>query len=371
MRFALVGVGGAGSRVVDQILDIESSTGRDFSRGNAIVFTTSSTDLGDCQRVKDGYQHLIGDTNPAVSGDGVSGNPDLAIESAHSDLDEIRREFDSISMLEMDAILLVAGIGGGTGAGVGAVLLKELVELYELPIYFLGILPGLNEGRKPARNASRALRTIVPEADNVILFDNESWRPDDQTLQESYHRLNRKLALRVVSLFAGGEFGSREGAENKLDPSDIMRTLDTGGVSSMGFASLGVSVNKPGIFSRLLGRVEDDTQPSDAAKVKWLVRNAASSRLTLPCNIASAERALVVLSGPPSALSRKGFEEARHWLGQVTDTVDVLAGDEPIKGSSDLSAVVLLSNVTDVPRIDEMQNQALGKLAGSKVSSED
>ena len=72
-----------------------------------------------------------------------------------------------------------------------------------------------------------------------------------------------------------------------------------------------------------------------------------------------AERALIVLSGPSAKLSRRGFESARHWLEEETDTVEVRAGDEPIPGSSELTATVALSNVTDVPRIDAIQDRAV------------
>ena len=79
--------------------------------------------------------------------------------------------------------------------------------------------------------------------------------------------------------------------------------------------------------------------------------------MTLPCDISSADRALIQLSGPSNDLSRKGFESGRYWLEQETDTVEVLAGDEPHESSSKLTAAILLSNVTEVPRIDEMQEQ--------------
>lgn len=72
-----------------------------------------------------------------------------------------------------------------------------------------------------------------------------------------------------------------------------------------------------------------------------------------------ARIALVVLSGPPDAVSRKGFESARYWLERETDTVEVLAGDEPRPRASTLTATVVLTNVTDVPRIDALQERAV------------
>ncbi|OYR55758.1 cell division protein, partial [Halorubrum sp. E3] len=60
---------------------------------------------------------------------------------------------------------------------------------------------------------------------------------------------------------------------------------------------------------------------------------------------------------------------AREWLEQEADTVDVLAGDDPRPDSSTLAAVVLLSNVTDTPRINEIQDQAVD--AQNKIQEQD
>ena len=97
----------------------------------------------------------------------------------------------------------------------------------------------------------------------------------------------------------------------------------------------------------------------DAAKIKGLVRRAVNSRLTIPCEVSSADRALIVFAGPSSMISRKGIESAREWLEKEADTVEVLAGDDPREDSETLAAAVLLSNVTDAPRIKEIQNQAV------------
>ena len=72
----------------------------------------------------------------------------------------------------------------------------------------------------------------------------------------------------------------------------------------------------------------------------------------------------MILSGPPETLSRKGFEAGRHLLEEQTDTVDVLAGDEPLPAATTIRATVLLSNVTDVDRIEAVQERAVGLLAG-------
>lgn len=361
MELALVGVGEDGSRIVDRILAVEAETERTFSHGNALVCEISQTVPDDLDMVPEDQRFLIGDTHQAVTEQGVNGDPDLAVEVTENDLPEIRRAFDSLPIHECDGILVVAGLGSGTGSGAGSVIIEDLQATYDEPVYALGVLPAESEGGQAAVNAGRALRSVVPAADSMLTFDRETWQPRMDI--DGHDEATHALATRIVTLFAAGELDSSTIAENAVDSSDIIRTLAPGGISSLGHAETKLKSEPSGVLSRLLSwlgvRDEVEPQTTDAAKVKSLVRQAANSRLTAPCSVASAERALVVLSGPPQELSRRGFESARQWLEQETDTVEILAGDDPRTDSSTLEAVVLFSNVTDVPRINALQQQAV------------
>jgi cell division GTPase FtsZ len=218
----------------------------------------------------------------------------------------------------------------------------------------------------------------VPAADSTFLFDNERWvDADTEATEEQYEQANRELAYRIVTLFARGDHDPSSIGANTLDSSDIIRTLSPGGVASVGYAATELD-NGKGFLSWLLSVLpgsrgnEESDERTDAGKIQSLVRQSLNSRLTLPCEVSSAERVLVVLSGPPEELSRRGFESARQWLEEETETVEVLAGDDPRTGSSTVAAVVLLSNVTEVPRIDSMQQQAVEhECVGEKLQASD
>jgi cell division GTPase FtsZ len=360
MKLGLVGVGGAGSRIVNQIREHERETGRNFSDGNVLVFDTVEYDHPPSAVPRD-QCISIGDTHPDVGKAGVDGDVDLAAAATREEAHDIRRMLDFVSIHELDGVLLVAGLGGGTGGGVGPVLLEELVAAYDEPVYALGVLPGNYEDGLAALNAARSLRSVVPAADNTFLFDNDAWTSEGENADEAYARANREVAIRVTSLLGTGELESGEVAETAVDSSDVVRTLETGGVSSIGYASATIDARRDGFLGWLWDLLTGSGEELviDPATVNELVRQAVTSRLTLPCDVASAERALIVLSGPSAKLSRRGFESARHWLEEETDTVEVRAGDEPIPGSSELTATVALSNVTDVPRIDAIQDRAV------------
>ena len=364
MKLALVGVGGGGSRLVDTIRGLETTGDRKLCYGNLLTIDVSRTADVDFEHVSPEQHVTIGDTHREVD-EGVDGAQDLAVEIVRADFPEINRSLDSIPMRKLDGVLVVASLGGGTGSGAGAVLVERLQELYDKPVYVLGILPAAKAADRAALNAARSLRSIVPAADSVMLFDNDRWLdPDADDIGEQYERANRELATRVLTLFAREETDPESIGANTMDSSDIIRTLSPGGVASVGYATADLD-DGGGLLSWILSILpgsrgdEEADDRTDAVKIQSLIRQALNSRLTLPCEVASAERVLVVLSGPPDELSRRGFESARQWLEEETETVEVLAGDDPRTGSSTVSAVVLLSNVTEVPRIDSMQQQAV------------
>ncbi|ELZ82728.1 Tubulin/FtsZ GTPase [Haloferax elongans ATCC BAA-1513] len=359
MKLGIIGVGNAGSKIVDKMVEFESLTDRKLCR-HVMVINTARTDLSKPDHIPDSQRILIGDTHQKAKGHGVGGDVEVGAEVAQTDIDEIRRAFDDVDIHEVDAILVCASLGGGTGSGAGPVVINELQKMYDEPVYGLGVLPGKYEGGRPALNAARSLQSFVNNTDNFIAFDNDAWRSKDQTVGEGYEGMNRELATRLVTLLGAGEYDEPTVAENAMDSSDIIRTLDTSGISSIGYASTSVDkANGEGLLKRFREDHEIEDGSNAAAKINGLVRRAVNSRLTLPCEVSSADRALIVLSGPPSELSRKGLESAREWIENEVDTVEVLAGDDPRENATALSAVVLLSNVTETPRIESIQDQAV------------
>jgi len=185
-----------------------------------------------------------------------------------------------------------------------------------------------------------------------MVFDNNAWKEGSDTVEDGYERTNFEIAKRVVRLLAAGEYDGSTVSENAMDSSDINRTLAVGGVSTIAYAEADLDDStrrQQGLLSRVRSGGGESEDANSATKVHGLVRRAVQSRLTCPAEVASAERALVVVSGPPSELSQKGLVRARQWLETEIDSVEVLAGDDPRQAAEDLSATVLLSNVTEVP----------------------
>ena len=246
------------------------------------------------------------------------------------------------------------------------------------PVYAVGIIPAPEEGRLYSLNAARSLSTLVNEADNVIVFDNSAWKNDGESVKSAYERLNEEIVRRFGVLFRAGEVGKYGVGEMVVDSSEIINTLRGGGISSVGYAiSEAIPVvkgggkpsskkdNNGGLLSSILGKKEKKAEPhvdiasgeDKSAKIIGLVRRAMLGRLTLPCDYSTAERALVLVAGPPSELDRKGVEKSKSWVEENIAGVEVRGGDYPVD-SGYVAAVVLLASIGDAPRIRELMELA-------------
>ena len=363
MKLAMIGFGQAGGKVVDKFLAYDRNNDSNIVRA-AVAVNTAKADLLGLENIPKDQRVLIGQSR--VKGHGVGADNELGAEIAEEDIDEVQGAIDSIPVHEVDAFLVVAGLGGGTGSGGSPVLAKHLKRIYTEPVYGLGILPGSDEGGIYTLNAARSFQTFVREVDNLLVFDNDAWRKTGESVQGGYDQINKEIVTRFGVLFGAGEVeAGQEVAESVVDSSEIINTLAGGGVSTVGYASEEVEPTgkSGGLLSRLTGGGNDADDGLDSAhttnRITSLVRKAALGRLTLPCEVEGAERALLVVAGPPEHLNRKGIERGRKWIEEQTGSMEVRGGDYPIPKSRQVAAVILLSGVTNVPRIKELQQVAI------------
>jgi len=349
MKIALIGVGQAGGKVADAILEYEAASRANFVT-DAVAINSATADLLGLSQIPVDNRVLIGQSR--VKGHGCGADNELGVTVAQEDIDEIRGAVNDLPIHEVDAFFVVAGLGGGTGSGAAPVIARELSRLYTEPTYGLGVLPGSDEGGIYTLNAARSFQTFVREVDNLLVFDNDTWRRSGESLHGGYAAINQEIARRLGVLLTAGEVSNAPVPESVVDASEIINTLAGGGVTTIGYANSELERASRGLF----GRREAAPDATDVVnRITTTVRRATLGNLTLPANVQSTERALVVVSGPPKYLNRKGIEEARRWLEEETGTMEVRGGDYPIPESNYVAALVVFAGVTDVPRIKELQ----------------
>ncbi|MFC7082351.1 tubulin/FtsZ family protein [Halorussus caseinilyticus] len=355
MKLAMIGFGQAGGKIVDKFVEYDRETGSNVVR-SAIAVNTAKADLAGLEHVPERNRVLIGQAR--VKGHGVGADNELGAEIAEEDIDEIQGAIDHVPVHEVDAFLVVAGMGGGTGSGGAPVLAGHLKRIYTEPVYGLGVLPAEDEGGIYTLNAARSFKTFVDEVDNLLVFDNDAWRETGESVRGGYDRINEEIVRRFGILFSAGEVQEgQEVAESVVDSSEIINTLSCGGVSTVGYATEEVETAGGGLLGRFSETDLDATETTN--RITSLVRKAALGRLTLPCEVRSTDRSLVVMSGPNDHLNRKGIERGRKWLENETASMEVRGGDYPMSGTDRVAAVTLLSGVTDVPRIKDLQSVAV------------
>ncbi len=285
MKLAMIGFGQAGGKIVDKFLEYDQRTRSGIVRA-AVAVNTARADLMGLQNVPEENRVLIGQSR--VKGHGVGADNELGAEIAEEDIDEVQGAIDNIPVHEVDAFLIIAGMGGGSGSGGAPVIAKHLKRIYTEPVYELGILPGGDEGGIYTLNAARSFQTFVREVDNLMVFDNDAWRQSGESMESGYAEINEEIVTRFGILFGAGEIGGGDDvAESVVDSSEIINTLAGGGVSTIGYAAEEVEMQSSGgLLSRFTGggggQTEDTAHTTN--RITSLVRKAALGSGTVPSN---------------------------------------------------------------------------------------
>jgi tubulin-like protein CetZ len=362
MRVFFIGFGQAGGKIVDMFIEQDKKLGTNSFRGIAV--NTARTDLMGLKNIEMKDRILIGQT--MVKGHGVGTDNVTGARVTADEIDSIISAVDTRGTHDVDAFVIVAGLGGGTGSGGSPVLARHLKRIYREPVYAIGIIPAPEEGRLYSYNAARSLTTLVNEADNTFIFDNSAWKNEGESVKTAFARLNNEVVRRFGVLFRAGEVNRNMGVgEMVVDSSEIINTLRGGGITSVGYAVSEVLSKRTKQQRGLLGGLKDKfggkkdaneevlMGEDRSAKIVALVRRAMLGRLTLPCDYSTAERALVLLAGPPDEMDRKGVEKAKSWVEENIAGVEVRGGDYPVN-SEYIAAVVMLATVGNAPRIKEL-----------------
>jgi cell division GTPase FtsZ len=357
MKIALIGIGQAGGKIADRLLKYDINNNANFIQ-DCIAVNTARQDLQGLEHIPATNRILYGET--MTEGGGVGADNKKGKQVMKNEVQKILQEVRNMDSL-VDAYVLTAGLGGGTGSGGLPILAKNLKKAEGKNVYGLGVLPTKDEGSLYTLNAAKSLEACVQETDNLMLFDNNAWKGGKATQSEWYERVNSQIAKRFGLLFGAGEVSeSSDVGESVVDASEVKNTLACGGLSTLAYAEteLDDDVVNPGLIKRLTGGV--DVDKADATRrIQNTVRQSIVGRLTAPADVESTERALVIVSGQQKFLTRSGMEEGRKIAEEKTDSMEVRGGDYPRSNSDKVSCVVLLSGLYNIPRVSELQAKAV------------
>jgi tubulin-like protein CetZ len=357
MKVGVIGVGQAGGRIAD-LLTYHSLHGK--HRGIvpfSLAVNSAQADLQGLKSIAEEDRILVGQT--IVKGHGAGLNRKVGAQVTRHSLHTVMHPLTDGVLRHVDAFLVIASLGGGTGSGGAPVIISKLREVYDEPTYFIGIIPSEDEGGLMTMNAIECIREVDGLVNGILLFDNDIWRKEGRALETSYGMMNDELVKPLPLMLAAGETRDDRVGIKVVDSSDIINSWD-------GFAYIGVSemkVKKPGERFLLSRKRSSIDQLNPAMRCYTAIRNAATLRLTGECDIKEAKRALMILAGPPDQLSMEGFSQAKSWLEDAISTSEVRGGDCPIRGWDLVVGLVLLSGYKEIPRLGVRLRSAEVKMA--------
>ncbi len=368
MKVGVIGVGQAGGRIADLLL-YHSQWGR--HKGIvpfALAVNSAQADLMGLQTIHMRDRILVGQT--AVKGHGVGLNRNVGARIAHHWIHSIMHPITEKGVHHVDAFLVIAGLGGGTGSGAAPVVVSKLKQVYDEPVFLLGVLPSEDEGKLMTGNAVECLQEIDGKVNGTLLFDNDVWAKEGTALGTSYSKMNHELVKPLPLLLGAGETKKDRVGIKVIDASDIMNSWE--GFCYVGYSEMKAkTVRDRFLFFKKKHSID---QLDPVQRCYTAVRNAATLRLTGECDLCEARKALMIIAGPPDELSMEGFSHAKNWLENAIATNEVRGGDCPIPGWDSIAAAVLLSGYTEIPRLGVKLQNAAGtdrKRSGTGKKRED
>jgi len=215
VRIKIVGLGGAGSNVLDRLL-LDG-----IQNAELVAINTDAQALAGSV-VTEKVQ--LGRTT--TRGLGAGGDPEVGYAAAEEGIEEVRRALEGAQM-----VFLCVGLGGGTGSGAARIVASLAREQHALVVAF-ATLPFDFEGKRRRAQADEALGALQRYADVVIHFENErmgdavaplagiqeAFAMADQTLSQSVRAITGLVRRRglvqigfdelATALRGGGESGA-------------------------------------------------------------------------------------------------------------------------------------------------------------------
>jgi cell division GTPase FtsZ len=373
MRILAIGLGGAGARIVDTLYGQDMQGSIHCMSAIAVDF-----DADTLQRLKhlppEGRIHFppIDPTNPYDIGTTI-------------DIEEVMTQVQKVDTIEIDSILLFAGLGGSM-VDAAPLIIPELRKSFIEPIFGVVTLPCTGEGRKRSAKAADDIERLKPLLDAVVLFDNDSWyrkikdelaithekvakkeipkRLAKKILSQPLNRkeyiyniLNTRIGRQMGLILHAGEFSEAgvEVGEVVLDSGEVLNTL-----VGMGYVAIGYAAeNLPGGYLNFLDRWRPasyfiQSHQNKASRIVSLAKKAIYEEVSIPCDLTSADKALVLIAGPSQELSMRGFQTVRKWIDRSIAGLEMRSGDYPIPNTRYVGIIIMLSGMENIPRLTEL-----------------
>jgi cell division GTPase FtsZ len=379
MRIVAIGLGGAGSRIVDRLYAMDRRSSK-VACVQGLAIDVDEESLKSLGNLPDSAKMFFPPLDAQLGSTGVTESPTATI-----DISEIISKIQNFESGETDAIILCLGLGGSL-TDAAPHIIAGLRSATTEAVFGLVTLPCLAEGEKRSARAADGIDMLAPLLDGMILFDNETWYKKTATLKEkilnrekgwveklgfgrqepdlspqmiTYRLLNDSIVRRISLILRAGEFRADGGidlAEVVLDSGEVLNTMKGMGFITIGYAVEPTDQNPLGFLSQWRPKgIFDEENKKKASRIVDLAKQAIYQEISTPCDMTSAHKALILVAGPSHELSMKGFMTVRKWIDRSIAGLETRSGDYPIVNTKNVAIIIMLSGLENIPRVGELQ----------------
>lgn len=304
----VVGVGGAGSNVLDRIV-LDGLDKADLIAINTDVQSLASSVAS--------TKVQLGRT--VTRGLGAGGDPEVGYNAAYESADEIRHALTDARM-----IFICTGLGGGTGSGAAPAVAQVARENGSLVLAF-ATLPFAFEGKRRLAQAKEALAKLRENCDAVICFEND--RMGDMVAPKA--GIHQAFAVADVTI--------------SQSVRSIVSLIQRPGLIRIGFDDLLSALRSPSgrcVFG--FGESDSDNRAHDA--LTQALKNPLMDRGRM---LADASHVLVQVSGGPG-MTLTEVEILMQELGKhIHDDTQIIFGTAVDSRMGNRLSVTLISSLAE------------------------
>lgn len=215
-KIVVIGVGGAGSNAVNQMLEEKIAN---------IEFWVFNTDAQALATSKAENRLVLG--RQTTRGLGAGGDPQVGREAALDSVDDIKKVIEGANM-----VFIAAGMGGGTGTGAAPVVAKLAKDAGALTVAIV-TRPFTFEGNSRKVKAVEGITELKSAVDSIIIVSNDKlmFMNGSRPISEAFNESDKVLAQSVKTIT---DLILLPGLIN-LDFADVRSTLKDKGVALIGF----------------------------------------------------------------------------------------------------------------------------------------
>lgn len=340
LNILIIGNGQCGNRILDSInrhaLGGGKSCGRLArfysrqrfkSRVETLALNTAVNDLKEMKftkaRDRIHIEHLHG----------VGANRNIGKQVFEDKKERIMRQIEERG--SFDIAFLITSASGGTGSSFTPLLVKEMKNRYNYPVYCLVVLPFREEGTLYLQNTAFSIREIRQSgADGIILADNQYLKNIGGSIQEAYNGINDMIAERILFLL------------DALD-SEMMMVTDLGDFKSVMSGGAGLAT---------MGFFKSDRETS----IKTAIQSTLSpAGLLFSTDVyKEASRAMVIIKGDRKYLNvddiSDEIEKLSRAIGHVFKGIIVRSGEFP-----QVLSVLTLESAHEMEKLYSVAIQAI------------